>query len=814
MSPSDPVETEPARAEDWPGDTDQGPAASDQPVSTSNAVHQTSDAYRAAALQRIEDGLGAIADRIARMGSAPQPHDAVRPLSRPAATGFEEPWDAQSAEALTRICELAQSEVETPAPRRLAEHRHQQHAVPPASEAAPGDHAHPELEARIASIAAMLEETLSHSQPSQELAALNTRIERFEARLEANLERVALRSDVESLARIEAHVNELATHFEQARRQLARIDSIEETLRELSESFSDRAMQLEPARPALDDAALQSLAEAAAERTANRLAAATPPAPAPGNGEQDARIEALEGMLQDYISERRRGEDVTAGILQTIEEALVRIVDRIDAMEADGVARSADQDDTGSETDRLAAAYAMGETMLRPDSDEPSLHAADYAPTAMALPAEHAPKADAAKANPAAEDLKTKAELRASALRAKLKAEAVLPSVPPVSSAPPSTAARGGLARRVASGGSRFGLLLAAAALFLFSGSYLIFDRLLMRSAAPSSQAPTAAQPAVESTGSKSLPPGTPNDRAPARTMQPDVAPAADTEPAPPRRRHVPETVTDDLGANEPRANAANPLSLGSAAPAVTRVATGSPSAPDTGADPAGLASTREDLPPIGIEVMPPAAIGTTALRNAAASGERLAEFEVASRFAEGKGVAQDLRLAFVWYRRAAAHGLAAAQFRLGAYYERGIGTSADIARAKVWYHRAADQGHIKAMHNLGVLTIGDSPDADDFITAARLFSQAAEHGLADSQFNLAILYETGRGVAKDVAESYKWFTLAARQGDKDAGQHVARIKAMLEAVDLKAAEDKVAAWRPLTADPGVNGTSGIAAGG
>src|SRR5207244_10242865 len=100
-------------------------------------------------------------------------------------------------------------------------------------------------------------------------------------------------------------------------------------------------------------------------------------------------------------------------------------------------------------------------------------------------------------------------------------------------------------------------------------------------------------------------------------------------------------------------------------------------------------------------------AVGTAKLRQAAAAGDAFAQFEIASRFAEGKGVAQDHKRAFAWYERSATRGLAPAQFRLAAYFERGIGVAADRERAKVWYRRAADQGYVRAMHNLGVLTVG-----------------------------------------------------------------------------------------------------------
>ena len=165
---------------------------------------------------------------------------------------------------------------------------------------------------------------------------------------------------------------------------------------------------------------------------------------------------------------------------------------------------------------------------------------------------------------------------------------------------------------------------------------------------------------------------------------------------------------------------------------------------------------------------LPPATVGPFSLRLAAGKGDASAQFEVASRLAEGKGLDQDLKEAAEWYHRSAASGFAMAQFRLGTLYERGLGVRRDAARAQSWYERAAAQGNVKAMHNLAVLAASRSPKGD-YESAARWFTAAAEHGLADSQYNLAVLYENGMGVTKDMQKAYTWLLLAAKQGDKDA---------------------------------------------
>jgi localization factor PodJL len=63
-----------------------------------------------------------------------------------------------------------------------------------------------------------------------------------------------------------------------------------------------------------------------------------------------------------------------------------------------------------------------------------------------------------------------------------------------------------------------------------------------------------------------------------------------------------------------------------------------------------------------------PDAIGGPVLRAAALKGDPAAAYEIAVRFAEGKGVAADLDQAAKWYDRAAQGGVVPALFRLGTF--------------------------------------------------------------------------------------------------------------------------------------------------
>ncbi len=193
-----------------------------------------------------------------------------------------------------------------------------------------------------------------------------------------------------------------------------------------------------------------------------------------------------------------------------------------------------------------------------------------------------------------------------------------------------------------------------------------------------------------------------------------------------------------------------------------------------------------------------PAAIGTAGLRGAAVAGNPTAQYEIAHRYATGKGVAKDYKQAKIWYEKAASRGLAMAQYRLGTLYEKGQGVPKDLATASTWYKRAAGKGNRKAMHNLAVLNAegGINGSKPDFTKAAQWFRKASDLGLTDSQFNLAILSERGLGVPQSKIDAYKWFALAARNGDKDAANRMETIANQLDSKTLVKARLAAKTWK------------------
>jgi localization factor PodJL len=273
----------------------------------------------------------------------------------------------------------------------------------------------------------------------------------------------------------------------------------------------------------------------------------------------------------------------------------------------------------------------------------------------------------------------------------------------------------------------------------------------------PSSATPPAAPSAGPSAAPSAAPTGTPAPEPPA-ALSPSQSPA----PNPP----------DPTGSLPPR-----PM-------------------PSTSPQPTLSNTAAMSAPELSIDALP-LAIGGPVLRAAAIAGEMAAQYEIAVRFGDGRGVPRDERQAAHWLDLAAKQGLAPAQFRLGGYYEKGIGVKKDLAAARDLYLAAAAKGNGKAMHNLAVLYADGINGRADYHTAALWFRKAADRGITDSQYNLAILYARGSGELQNYAEAYKWFALAAKQGDVEAANKRDDIAAQLDEETLAAMNLVVKNWKP-----------------
>ena len=210
------------------------------------------------------------------------------------------------------------------------------------------------LDGRLIDIARRVEISLESIKPEPVISILDARFDQFQSSFSSALDNLASHADVEGLRLIEAHITELTERFEEARQQLGRLDGIEMTLQAVVDRLSDPrfdsalergaegTQDLEPLissaveqiaasfRESQNHAApdLAGLADAAAERIASRFADM-----GQGDASSGEDVYAVRQLLEQFINERREGEEQTAAMLDTMQQAMIRMLDRVDALE-------------------------------------------------------------------------------------------------------------------------------------------------------------------------------------------------------------------------------------------------------------------------------------------------------------------------------------------------------------------------------------------------------------------------------------------------------------------------------------------------
>lgn len=601
-------------------------------------------------------------------------------------------------------------------------------------------------------------------------------LERHLGMLTEKLAGAARDGDPAALAQIERQITRLAEQVDASSRHMAGLDGLESTLSSLFARLEEsRVEAMEAAHAAAQDAvdrALVSLQDA---------------------GDRSGIFDALKAELAEQRSHAEAADRRTEETLRAVHETLKKIVDRLEELEDEvvEVAGAAPRSTPGStpgaairpageeagtlvraseagveahtphgEPDDIvnrinAVTRAFREDVPSDPADDLPLAPGTRTPMTSVLEPGHAAGGDAPEG---------KADFVAVARRAAQAAasESLAGDVP----AEPRSA------QRLASAGSLLARYRRPLAIF-FAMLILIYGAMKLA-------AYLRSDPAVLSL----------LDAAPEAAIEaPDPAPRAEAAARP-------KAATKPVRQIEPAAEA-NADATGSVPdPAAAEAPAEAPAPVAAAARPAPVAEPAPALPE---------AIGSQRLREAAAAGDPAAQFEVAIRYMDGRGTAQDYARAAQWYRLAAAQGLAPAQYRLGSMYEKGQGVGRDTAMARMWYLRAAEQGNRKAMHNLAVLYADGIDGTPDYEKAATWFRQAAEHGLADSQYNLAILYARGLGVGTDLAEAFRWFAVAADQGDAEALAKRDEVARALDEPQLAKARAALDAWTPKTPDPSAN---------
>lgn len=733
-------------------------------------------------------------------------------VSVPAASPVD--WDAEQAEALTRIYEDDHCDAEAASPAD---------AAPALSAAAVLNEAQPHagargverewLEAKFAEIAERIEQSFATLTPESPIESLSERFDLLEQRFGDALHDVATRSDVEALHQLEGQIAELAAQVEQAHLQFTRLDMIEQQISSVIEHMSDQHLAAQPGAHALDTEAMERVAEMAARHVADRLVM-------PPTGSEETATREVRSLLESFIVERRQGDEHTMTMLDTLQQALIRILDRVDAIEmAQHVGQHAPSmpvhvvHSQPEMSDRYAAREAgpargdfddHSTAMHREPSYGPALEEPAFAQHAHEREAMIAGELEAAFAGSQTRQSRVEPELEiasappapaakspidklrqdfiADAQRAKLKAAAEQAQAAKAPAGGAASALRGALAStKDESQGARklFGLspkllVVALAAIVAINGAMLMFSG---GSGAPVEMPAPAAEPSPPSAGGDAAP--APALKKPAAEAQPEngvLKPRSDL----PGRGSVAGMVEGGIHFDtaDEHDEAVLPQGAGETVAGLRiNAADQIPSAEDFARirQQQNLARLSGQVGAHTAEYMTPAAF---------LEADESAETDGVAPPAEGgitkpPAASSNLELPPVTVgplslRLAAAKGDPSAQFEVAARLAEGKGTAQNFKEAMRWYQRSAAQGFAQAQYRLGTLFERGLGTKADAAFAREWYERAAQQGNVKAMHNLAVLSAMSPQGSPDYETAAGWFNKAADRGLQDSQYNLA----------------------------------------
>ncbi len=153
-------------------------------------------------------------------------------------------------------------------------------------------------------------------------------------------------------------------------------------------------------------------------------------------------------------------------------------------------------------------------------------------------------------------------------------------------------------------------------------------------------------------------------------------------------------------------------------------------------------------------------------IRERAAEGDAIAQYDLGVMYAKGKGVAQDYVEARKWYLKAAEQGFAAARDNRRYFTVARELAAQYLAEAASGSNEVAQGGADTEFNRDALLEQGvKAYDDNDFQTAFRLLMPLAQEGVARAQHLIGQLYYSGHGVVHNNKAAASWWERAARQG-------------------------------------------------
>jgi TPR repeat protein len=174
-------------------------------------------------------------------------------------------------------------------------------------------------------------------------------------------------------------------------------------------------------------------------------------------------------------------------------------------------------------------------------------------------------------------------------------------------------------------------------------------------------------------------------------------------------------------------------------------------------------------------------------LRDAAAAGNRDAQYRLGMAYANGEGVGLDFRAAAEWIEKSARQGLTEAQRTLAWLHANGYGVDQSNVEARRWFLEAAEAGDATAQCAVAAMYHFGRYDADkDADAALQWYRKAAEQGYARAQFALGKIMAQGKLVAQDDEAAFRWLTLAIMNGSEPAKRELSMLTAGLDEETLE----------------------------
>ena len=161
------------------------------------------------------------------------------------------------------------------------------------------------------------------------------------------------------------------------------------------------------------------------------------------------------------------------------------------------------------------------------------------------------------------------------------------------------------------------------------------------------------------------------------------------------------------------------------------------------------------------------------ATRMRAEQGDANSEYQLASLYFQGKGVAQSYGDAVGWYRKSGEQGNKNGEYGIGYMYYWGLGVQQDYGQAFNWYRKAAEDGNAKAQYDLAFMYHEGKGLPQDRVEALNWCRKAADQGYAKAEYALGSTYYEGKDVPQDYGESARWYREAARQGYPQAESYL-----------------------------------------